>query len=262
PLTSAHAVELFTVRALAVSPTWNLDDAGPRRVAALLASLDQLPLTIEMAAARLGSMTFDELESAIGEGMPIPVTHRSPAHRHRSLDSLVKWSAATLEPPLRRTLTEFSVFAGAVAPADAAAVLAPDTAAVIFDLASLAERSLLVAEVDGPTTRYRMLATVRGVAGRWLDETGASDDVRRRHAEYFADAIRLVDRQIRTPDEAEGRRRLDSIVAEVRNAHRWAQRHEPNLASRMSGALHLAAYSTFWSEPAAWSRSLLALYPE
>ena len=262
PLTSAHAVELFTIRALAVSPTWDLDHAGPRRVATLLAGLDQLPLTIEMAAARLGSMTFDELESAIGDGMRIPVTHRSPARRHRSLDSLVTWSAEMLDASLRRTLTAFSVFAGAVTPADAAAVLAPDPAAVIFDLASLAERSLLVAEVDGPTTRYRMLATVRAVAGRWLDESRASDEVRRCHAEHFADAIRLVDRQIRTPDEAEGRRRLDSIVAEVRAAHRWAQRHEPELASRMSGSLHLAAYSTFWSEPAAWSRSLLAQYPD
>ena len=262
PLTSAKAVELFTVRALAVSPTWDLHHAGPSRVASLLAGLDQLPLTIEMAAARLGSMTFDELESAIGEGMSIPVTHRSPARRHRSLDSLVTWSADMLDAPLRRTLTEFSVFAGAVTPADAAAVLAPDSATVIFDLASLAERSLLVAEVDGLTTRYRMLATVRAVAGRWLDESRSSDDVRRRHAEHFADAIRQVDRQIRTPVEAEGRRRLDSIVAEARAAHRWAQRHEPKLASTMSGALHLASYSTFWSEPAAWSRALLEQYPD
>lgn len=157
---------------------------------------------------------------------------------------------------------EFSVFAGAVAPADVAAVIARDRPTVIFDLASLAERSLLVAEVDGPTTRYRMLATVRAVAGRWLDESQTSDEVRRRHAEHFADATRLVDRQIRTPDEADGRRRLDLIVAEVRAAHRWAQRHEPELASRMSGALHLAAYSTFWSEPSEWSRSLLTQYPD
>lgn len=262
PLTSEQAVELFTVRALAVRPSWDVDQATPSRVATLLAGLDHLPLTIEMAAARLGSMTFDELELAIGEGMPIPVTHRSPARRHRSLDSLVTWSAELLDASLRRTLTEFSVFAGAVVPADAAAVIAPDRPAVIFDLASLAERSLLVAEIDGPTTRYRMLATVRAVAGRWLDESLASDAVRRRHAEHFADVTRVVDRQIRSRDEVEGRRLLDSIVAEVRVAHRWAQRHEPEVASRMSGALHLAAYSTFWSEPAEWSRSLLALHPD
>lgn len=62
----------------------------------LLTGLDRLPLTIEMAAARLGSMTFDELALAIGEGVPMPVTHRSPVRRHRSLESLVAWSAELL----------------------------------------------------------------------------------------------------------------------------------------------------------------------
>ncbi|MEY2581467.1 MAG: hypothetical protein QOE09_1316, partial [Ilumatobacteraceae bacterium] len=216
PLVSEHALELFTIRALAVRPTWDPDEVGLERVLSLLAGLDQLPLTIEMAAARLGSMTFDELEHAITDGMPAPVSHRSPVRRHRSLDSLVTWAAELLDAPLRLTLTEFSVFAGGVAAADAAAVIAPDRPTVVFDLASLAERSLLSAEVDGPATRYRMLSTVRAVAARWLEESGTAEDVRRRHAEHFADATRLLDRQIRTADEVKGRRRLDGIVAEVR----------------------------------------------
>jgi hypothetical protein len=203
-------------------------------------------------------MTFDELALAIGEGAPMPVTHRSPVRRHRSLESLVAWSAELLDPSLRRTFTEFAVFAGSVAAADAAAVVGADRAGVIFDLAALAERSLLVADVGESATRYRMLATVRSVAGRWLEESSSAGDVRRRHAEHFTDATRLIDAQIRTADEARGRRRLDEIVAEVRAAHRWARRHHPSLASAMSGALHFAAYSTFWNEPTEWSRSLLA----
>ena len=153
------------------------------------------------------------------------------------------------------------MFAGSVAAADAAAVVGADRAGVIFDLAALAERSLLVADVGESATRYRMLATVRSVAGRWLEESSSAGDVRRRHAEHFTDATRLIDAQIRTADEARGRRRLDEIVAEVRAAHRWARRHHPSLASAMSGALHFAAYSTFWNEPTEWSRSLLAEHP-
>ncbi len=262
PLSSEPALELFTVRASAVRPALDLERVGRDRVATLLAGLDQLPLTIEMAAARLGSMTFDELERAIGEGMPMPVTHRSPVRHHRSLDSLVAWSAELLDTPLRRTFTEFAVFAGSVAATDAAAVVGADQAAVIFDLAALAERSLLVADVDGSATRFRMLVTVRAVAGRWLEGSSTADGVRRRHAEHFTEATRMIDRQIRTPGEADGRRRLDAITAEVRAAHRWARRHQPELASEMSGALHLAAYSTFWNEPAEWSRLLLAQHPD
>jgi DNA-binding winged helix-turn-helix (wHTH) protein len=81
PLSLDRAIDLFTVRARAVIPIWDLHEVGRERVAALLSGLDQLPLTIEMAAARLGSMTFDELASAIVEGMPMPVTHRSPVRR-------------------------------------------------------------------------------------------------------------------------------------------------------------------------------------
>jgi DNA-binding winged helix-turn-helix (wHTH) protein len=69
--------------------------------------------TIEMAAARLASMTFDELERAIVVGMPMPVTHRSPVRHHRSLDSMVAWSADLLDPPLRSAFTEFAAIAAA-----------------------------------------------------------------------------------------------------------------------------------------------------
>ncbi len=261
PLGADASLELFTVRAGAIHPAMDLGEVGLDRVASLLAGLDNLPLMIEMAAARLGSMTFEELERAMGEGMPMPVTHRSPVRRHRSLDSLVTWSAELLDSSLRRTFTEFAVFAGSVIAIDVDAMTGNKRSTVIFDLAALAERSLLVADVGGSETRYRMLATIRAVAGRWLEESGTADEVSRRHAEYFTEAMKTIDRQIRTPHEAEGRRRLDAITAEVRTAHRWARRHQPELASEMSGALHLAAYSTFWNEPVEWSRSLLAQYP-
>lgn len=81
-------------------------------------------------------MTFDELERGIGEGLPMPVTHRSPVRRHRSLESLVAWSAETLEAPLRRTFTEFAVFAGTVTASDAAAVVGGGRPELIFDLAA------------------------------------------------------------------------------------------------------------------------------
>jgi len=259
PLDTRQALALFTERACAVRPSWRVDDIGTDRVTALLTSLDLLPLTIEMAAARLGSMTFDELEAAIGDGTPLAqMSHRSPVRRHRSLDSLVSWSAELLEPADRQLFTEFSVFSGAVSAADAAAVIRPDhPSAVMFGLGALAERSLLVADDDGETTRYRMLFTVRTVANDWLERTEHADEVRGRHAEHFTRAVAVIDLQIRTPDEAQGRRRLDDIIAEVRSAHGWARGHRPSLAADLSGALHLAAYSSFWNEPVEWSRMLL-----
>jgi tetratricopeptide (TPR) repeat protein len=257
-----EALELFAERATAVRPLWDLDEVGRDRVTELLAGLDRLPLTIEMAAARLGSLTFDELESLIGAGVPVRhMTHRSPDRRHRSLDSLVAWSADLLDPAHRRIFTEFSVFSGAVSASDAIAVIGGDGLSVLFDLAALVDRSLLVVDDDGRDTRFRMLATVRAVAATWLDDTPRADDVRRRHAAHFLDVARAIDREIRTPNEAPGRARLDAVAAELRSAFVWAQSHDPSEASELCGALHLPAYSSFWSEPAEWSRAVLLAHP-
>ena len=264
PLGADLAVALFDARAQVAQASWRPDQIDRTRVARLLSKLDHLPLTIEMAAARLGSMTFDELEAAIDQGTHLlQVNHRSPARRHRSLDSLVAWSAALLDVDERRTFVELSVFAGSVSATDVAEVIGSEGSGhVVFTLGSLADRSLLVAATDGPSTRYRMLSTVRAVAGRWLDDdVDAATDVRRRHAMHFADVIRSVDHLIRTPSEIEGRRRLAEVIDEVRSAQHWAQRCIPELAADISGALHLAAYSTFWNEPVEWARSLLARHP-
>ncbi len=262
PLGADEALELFVERACAVRPLWDLDAVGRDRVFELVAHLDRLPLTIEMAAARLGSLTFDELESLIGAGVSVRhMTHRSPDRRHRSLDSLVTWSAELLDPLHRRTFMEFSVFSGAVSAHDAVAVIGGDGSAALFDLAGLAERSLLVVDDDGRDTRFRMLVTVRAVAATWLDDTERAHDVRRRHAEHFLEVARAIDVEIRTPNEAAGRVRLDAVAAELRSAFVWAQREEPTLASELCGALHLAAYSSFWGEPAEWSRIVLLADP-
>jgi predicted ATPase/DNA-binding winged helix-turn-helix (wHTH) protein len=263
PLTIEQAIQLFRARAVAAVPSWDPDAVGEDRIERLISSLDRLPLTIEMAAGRIASMTFDDLDRAIAKRLPLlQMSHRTPAHRHRSLESLVTWSAELLDPRDREIFTRFSVFAGPVTAADAGAVLVPDAPdSAALDLARLAERSLLNADRGRNETRYSMFTTVRTVAEHWLGESGSAALVRREYAEYVAEVLRAIDDQIRTPDEAEGRRRLDGLVAETRAAHQWAQRSDPQLASRMSGSLFHAAYSSLWLEPAEWSRALLARNP-
>ncbi len=265
PLGAEHAQMLFNVRALGAQASWVPGVVDRTSVARLVARLDHLPLTIEMAAARLGAMTFDELEAAIESGTNLlQVNHRSPARRHRSLESLVAWSAELLDADDRRAFAEMSVFAGPVSAADIAEVIDSQTPGrVVFTLGSLVDRSLLVAGTDGPSTKYRMLSTVKAVAGQWLDDDGpAAARVRRRHATHFANVSRSVDIAIRTPNELDGRGRLDAVVDEVRSAHIWARRWAPDLASEINAALHLAAYSTFWNEPAEWARVLLDRHPD
>jgi predicted ATPase/DNA-binding winged helix-turn-helix (wHTH) protein len=258
PLSMPDASALFAERARAVVPGWSPEDVGADRLDDLVSRLDRLPLTIEMAAARLSSMSFEELDHAIADETAIlRLSHRAPTRRHRSLGSVVAWSTDLLEPDQRELFRAFSVFAGRVSAADAGAVVAPkDPVGAQFDLAALAERSLLVTEVDGADTRYSMLMTMRAVAARGLEQSGAADEVRRRHAEHTRDVLQDADDRLRTPDEATGRLRLAGVVDEARAAFRWAGEHDLQLASDIAAALHLAAYSTIWLEPAEWCRPL------
>jgi predicted ATPase len=262
PLEVEAARALFAARARAVVPSWDLATAGADRIDRLVDELDRLPLTVEMAAARLGSMTLDELEQAIHSGASLlQLNHRATARRHRSLESVVDWSATLLDPGDRAVLDGFSVFAGPVIAADAAAVLGPDDPGrVRSSLAALAERSLLVADLGGPAARYSMLGTVRAVTGGRLAAHGATDDLRARHAGHIVAVLRQIDDQLRTPEEAEARTRLSGVIDEARAAHRWAQEHEPMLASDLSVALFHAAHSSLWFEPADWARAVLERY--
>ena len=257
PLPADEARTLFDTRARAVQPAWRIDEVGPDRVDALVDQLDRLPLMIEMAAARLATMTFGDVEHAVGEaGRLVQLTHRTPTRRHRTLGSLVEWSADLLPGRERRAFVDFAVFAGSVSAADAALVLGDGAADAVGDLA---ERSLLAVDLTGGTATYRMLDTVKGVARRWLADDASHDSVHRRHAVAFAEQAAEIDRLLRSPDELSGRRRLDRIVAEIRQAHRWARDHDPQLADRLGAALHVASYGRLWGEPAAWSRALLDL---
>ncbi len=261
PLDLDGALRLFEARVHAIRVEWNVDDVGVERVRAVLDHLDRLPLTIEMAAARLGSMTFDDLEAAIVEdgGWPVQMTHRTPSHRHRSLSSLVDWSADLLSDDHHRIFEDSSVFADAATMADAVAVLGPDSPdSVVVALTELVDRSLLSVDLGSPVARYRMLDSVKRVARRRLGESGRSADLHHRHAVAMGEAVAVVDRDLRTEREPAARRRFDSILAEVRQAHRWAAESEPDLAERLAEGLHLPAYGRLWSEPAMWSAEFVA----
>jgi predicted ATPase/DNA-binding winged helix-turn-helix (wHTH) protein len=261
PLDPAAALALFARRASAARQHWDETGIDRERLDAMLAKLDRLPLTIEMAAARLGSMTFDDIVESLDAGAPVlQVSHRSTGHRHRSLGSLVNWSIDLLPDSVRQTFEDCCVFAGAVTVEDAAVVLGTGPTTVV-QLADLAERSLLAADLTTAPARYRLLQTVRTPLTARFEASGRAGSVRARHATHFTSVAADADRRIRRTDEQAGRHRLESIVPELRAAHRWAQSNDPATADSLCTSLHLFTYSSFWNEPEGWARALLAADP-
>src|SRR5215472_797895 len=149
----APAVRLFIDRARAADPAAVQPDRDVTAVAALCASLDGLPLAIELAAARLPGTTVSELAGNLRDRFGLLTVGRRAGGRHRSLRAVVDWSYEQLTAGQQDLFGQLAVFHGSFDAAAASAVAGGpgDPAAVTRLLLHLADRSLLTAEPDGDT---------------------------------------------------------------------------------------------------------------
>ncbi|MGW5251794.1 BTAD domain-containing putative transcriptional regulator [Streptomyces sp. NPDC004012] len=232
PLPPEHALRLFLDRARAVRPGFD----GHTRVADVCAALDGLPLAIELAAARLRTLTPEELADRLGDRFRLLSRgDRTKAPRHRTLRAVVEWSWELLDDEERELARRLSVFpAGATLPAveEVCGVPYPEDL-----LASLAEKSLLEV-ADG---RYRMLETIRAFAAEHLVAAGERDGLRDAHAAHF---LRLAERAEPCLRGGEQLTWLERLTAERGNLDA-ALRHLVTTAPG-NGLRLMAALSWFW----------------
>lgn len=170
--TEGPAAQLFITRARAVRPDASLP---PDRVAALCGQLDGLPLAIELAAARIRTMTLDEIAGRLVERFALlRGADRSAPDRHRTLYAVIDWSWELLDEDARVALTRLCRFPGGFTVDAAGIVLGYSGFRLDDTLAALVNQSLLaVVEHDG-RVRYRMLETVREFGEEKLTGSAAS----------------------------------------------------------------------------------------
>ncbi|KAA2260158.1 AfsR/SARP family transcriptional regulator [Solihabitans fulvus] len=212
PLAEDAAVALFTDRAAAVRPGFAADPEAVRRICT---ALDDLPLAIELAAARLRTLDVDDLAGRLDDRLGLAARgSRTADLRHRTLRSVVEWSWDLLTEPEQLAASRFTVFAGGATAEAARRVCGADGET----LESLVDKSLL--EVAGG--RYRMLETIRAYGAERLDAAGDREAVRRAHTGYFLELARSADPQLRRADQLHW---LPACTAEHDNllaALRWA----------------------------------------
>ena len=150
--------------------------------------LDGLPLAIELAAARLGTLSAAEIEAHLADRFRF-LAYRRPAAdpRHQALRAAMDWSYDLLSAEERRVLGELSVFAGTFGVAQVAEVCGGGDQLTAWEaIDRLVGKSLVAAEPAEDGTRYRLLDTVRHYAADRLAEAGGTEAARRRHAVAFA----------------------------------------------------------------------------
>lgn len=212
PLHDEAAARLFSDRARAVRRGFAAD---ARTVGRICAALDNLPLAIELAAARLRTLHIDDLAGRLDDRLAVAARgSRTADERHRTLRSVVAWSWELLSEAEQRAARWFTVFAGGATAESALAVCGTDGET----LESLADKSLL--EVSGG--RYRMLETIRAYGAERLDAAGEREQARRAHARHVLELVRTADPHLRRAEQLEWLAVLAAEHADLLAAVRWA----------------------------------------
>ncbi|WP_203746013.1 AfsR/SARP family transcriptional regulator [Catellatospora bangladeshensis] len=240
PLGLAEAAELFGDRAAALSPHWQPSAEELATVRAICASVDGLPLAVELAAGQTVVLSPAQILAGL-DRLEAGSLRRDLPDRHRTMRNTIDVSHRLLDDGQRDLFGRLSVFAGTFDLDAAAAVAGTGSGVILPALTGLITGSMLATVPDTSPRRYRMLQTLRQYAERGLSETDRVD-LHRRHLRWISPLAAEADRGLRGPDAPHWLAVLRSAQADVRAA----------LGHALSGAdphagLRLAAdASWFW----------------
>jgi predicted ATPase/class 3 adenylate cyclase len=226
-LRQSAAVLLFEDRASDAGASGGWSEAQWSAVGEICRRVDGIPLAIELAAARVASMSPADIAAHLDERFRLLTgKRRGRVERHQTLRATVEWSYQLLEADDRTVFDRLGIFAGTFDTPAASAVAGDadlDPWRITESISSLVAKSMLIPE-DGPddTTRYAMLETLRHFARERLEETGDADCWRRRHAEHYTAFAEEAGPGYQGPDELLWLARLGAELDNLRAAIGWA----------------------------------------
>ncbi len=232
------AVRLFADRAVLARPTFEVTPANEAAVRRICERLDELPLAIELAAARVSSLSVDQIELRLDDRFQLlGQGSRTANPRQQTLRAVVDWSHDLLDAEEQVLFRRLAVFAGSF-PADrAAAVVDGDVGDVEDALAQFVAKSLLVMEGGAGEVRYRYLETVRDYAADRLEESGEATTIHDAHLGAVASFVADAATRILGPEQREWLDRLDAEWPDLRRALGRALETDPTTAIDAAGAL-------------------------
>jgi len=242
---ASDAVALFLDRATEQGVLLPLDEETGPLVVSICQQLDGLPLAIELAAARLRSLSLRGLHDRLGQRFRLLTGgSRTALERQQTLRAAIDWSYSLLHRAERELLRRLSVFAETF-DLDAAEAVCGFGDIEPFDVAgllgALVDKSLVVAEPAGAALRYRLLETIRQFAAERLTEAGDDEAaaVAAAHCAHYLFAAETAAPHLTGPDQGKWLARLDADQANLRRAAAYAAARQGGTAQvlRLVGAL-------------------------
>lgn len=237
------AVRLFVERAAGVRPDFTLDDMTLDAVVEVCRRLDGMPLALELAAAKLRSMSVEQIARRLDDRFRLLASgSRTALPRQRTLLALVEWSWDLLDEPERILARRLSAFPGGATVSALEAVCADPSlpaADIPYVLDALVEKSLVDHPDDGVgEPRYRMLETVRAYAARQLADAESGDALTKRYAAYFLALAEEHEPRLRTGEQLRAIEVFDAEHDNLVLALRLVgDARDASLAARFAGAM-------------------------
>ena len=226
PLAVGEAVELFTARARALGSRFETTAT----VGELCGRLDNLPLAIELAAARMTVLSPKQILERLSQRPELLKAGRGAPPRQRTLHSTIEWSYDLLDAQERELFARLAVFTGG----STLEAVEEICDAHLDTLASLVDKSL----VRHGDERFWMLETIREYAAKRLDEAADGEDIRRRHGEFYERFAGEAEEGMRTPAVLSWLDRVEREQPNLRSAlGRSLERADPGSALRTAAAL-------------------------
>ena len=194
---NCDAVRLLAERAAAVVPGFAVGAGNAAAVAGLCRQLDGIPLALELAAVRLGSLSLDQLTHGLARELAVlGGGNRGAEARQQTLEAAIGWSYGLLDDQEQLLWARLSVFAGGCEE-DAVTEVCADQQIPAEQIAgllgALVEKSILKRQLkDGSPPRYWLLDTIRQYGRTRLRELGEQATMQKRHFEWICALAKLA----------------------------------------------------------------------
>ncbi|MFE3281130.1 protein kinase [Nocardia sp. NPDC059239] len=248
------AVALFAERAAAAVPGFHLDEDNRATVSGICARLDGLPLAIELAAARLRTMSTEQILARLTDRFALLTRgSRGAPTRQQTLGWCIGWSYDLCTPAEQRLWGRLSVFAGSFELDAAEDVCGSDlTEPELLDaLSALVDKSILIREEAEHAVRFRFLETVQEYGIQKLTEAGEYTELRRRHRDWYERLTLKAEADWVSPRQLEWIARIERELPNLRKALEFSISERDTDGLRTAAALH-----TFWAASGRYSEGL------